>query len=157
MRAFPICATWLIFAAIEMKCHVPLFQGGTRDYHPRVREFDIGYIMGLVVGEGSFTADRRQPYLQVKLHVRDPFPLRHLADRLGGRVYGPYRHQTRHYYTWLLRGPALRAAVPIFRAYLPESWKREQFEAWFTQHRKFFELERAVQPPEPTDTEHRGA
>src|SRR5215207_3513470 len=88
-----------------------------------VREFDIGYIMGLVVGEGSFTADRRQPYLQVKLHVRDPFPLRHLADRLGGRVYGPYRHQTRHYYTWLLRtwllrGPALRAAIPIFRALL---------------------------------------
>src|SRR5215217_3536867 len=39
-----------------------------------VREFDIGYIMGLVVGEGSFTADRRQPYLQVKTRVRDPFP-----------------------------------------------------------------------------------
>src|SRR5215218_576063 len=124
-----------------------------------VREFDIGYIMGLVVGEGSFTADRRQPYLQVKLHVRDPFPVRHLADRLGGRVYGPYRHRTRHYYTWLLRGPALKAAIPIFHAYLPESWKREQFERWLVQHAEFFSLDRgAAAPPAPiSDAERRGA
>jgi hypothetical protein len=113
-----------------------------------VREFDIGYIMGLVVGEGSFTADRQQPYLQVKLHVRDPFPLRHLADTLGGRVYGPYRHQTRHYYTWLLRGPALKSAIPIFQHYLPESWKREQFERWLANHSDFFALERAERLPE---------
>jgi hypothetical protein len=114
-----------------------------------VREFDIGYIMGLVVMDGSFTADRRQPYLQVKLHARDPFPLRFLADSLGGRVYGPYRHETRHYYAWLLRGQALKAAVPIFRAYLPESWKREQFERWLHHHSEFFELDRgAAAPPE---------
>ena len=120
-----------------------------------MREFDIRYIMGLVVGEGSFTADRRQPYLQVKLHARDPFPLRHLADRLGGRVYGPYRHQTRHYYIWLLRGQALKAAVPIFRAYLPESWRREQFERWLQQHSGFFalELDAAVSAESLSDAE----
>jgi len=85
--------------------------------------------------------------------------LRHLADRLGGRVYGPYRHQTRHYYTWLLRGPALRAAIPIFRTYLPESWKREQFERWLVQHADFFSLDRGTAvPPEPiSDAERRGA
>jgi hypothetical protein len=104
--------------------------------------------MGLVVGEGSFTADRQQPYLQVKLHARDPFPLRHLAEQLGGRVYGPYQHQTRRYYTWLLRGPALRAAVPIFREYLPESWKREQFERWLRDHSEFFAHERPGRLPE---------
>ena len=115
-----------------------------------MREFDIGYIMGLVVGGGSFTADRRQPYLQVKLHARDPFPLRHLADRLGGRVYGPYRHRTRHYFTWLLRGSALKAAVPLFRAYLPESWRREQFERWLDHHSGFFALELGADArPEP--------
>jgi hypothetical protein len=106
-----------------------------------VREFEIGYIMGLVVGEGSFTADREQPFLQVKFHARDPFPLRQLADSLGGRVYGPYRHQSRHYYTWLLRGPALAAAVPLFRAHLPASWKREQFERWLDRHRRHFSRE----------------
>jgi len=105
--------------------------------------------MGLVVSGGSFTADRRQPYLQVKLHARDPFPLRHLEDHLGGRVYGPYRHRTRHYYTWLLRGSALRAAIPMFRTYLPESWKREQFERWMDEHSEFFALEQdAVVLPE---------
>ena len=120
-----------------------------------MREFEIGYIMGLVVSEGSFTADRRQPCLQVKVHARDPFPLRHLADRLGGRVYGPYRHQTRHYYTWLLRGSALKAAIPVFRAYLPESWRREQFERWLEQHSGYFafDLGAAVTPETFSDAE----
>jgi hypothetical protein len=129
-----------------------------KDYYWPVREFDIGYIMGLIVGQGSFTADRRQPYLQVKIHVRDPFPLRHLTEQLGGRVYGPYRHQTRHYYTWLLRGPALRAAVPIFRTYLPESWRREQFQQWLDEHFEFFALNRGAEAPiEPiSDVDRRG-
>ncbi len=105
--------------------------------------------MGLVVGEGSFTADRQQPYLQVKLHARDPFPLRYIADRIGGRVYGPYRHQSRHYFTWLLRGPELRAALPLFRDHLPESWKREQFERWHTQHWQFFSRELQARSPAP--------
>jgi hypothetical protein len=110
--------------------------------------------MGLVVGEGSFTADRQQPYLQVKMHVRDPFPLRFLADRLGGRVYGPYHHQGRHYFTWLLRGRELRTALPLFRDHLPESWKREQFERWFDRHRVFFSREQYDDSPLITaDTE----
>lgn len=92
--------------------------------------FDLGYVMGLVVGEGSFTGDRRQPVLQVKLHARDPFPLRRLSELLGGRVYGPYDREGRNYFLFLLRGADLRAAVPLFERYLPESWKREQFELW---------------------------
>ena len=107
-----------------------------------VQYFEIGYIMGLVVGEGSFTADRQQPYLQVRMHARDPFPLRFLSDRLGGRVYGPYDHGGRRYYIWLLRGAALRAALPLFRDHLPESWKREQFERWLDRHLEFFSRER---------------
>jgi hypothetical protein len=103
--------------------------------------------MGLVVSEGSFTADRQQPYLQLKLHARDPFPLRFLSDRLGGRVYGPYQHQGRNYFTWLLRGPALRAAVPLFRSHLPESWKREQFERWLARHAAFFARESYADSP----------
>ncbi len=110
--------------------------------------------MGLVVGEGSFTADRQQPYLQVKLHARDPFPLRFLSDRLGGRVYGPYHHQGRNYFTWLLRGPELRAALPLFREHLPESWKREQFERWLDRHRHFFSREQHhVSPVITADTD----
>lgn len=92
--------------------------------------FDLGYVMGLVVGEGSFTGDRRQPALQVKLPARDPFPLRRLTELLGGRVYGPYDRTGRDYFLFLLRGRDLRAAVPLFERYLPASWKREQFELW---------------------------
>jgi hypothetical protein len=97
--------------------------------------------MGLVVSAGSFSADRQQPFLQIKLHARDPFPLRFLSEQLGGRVYGPYHHQGRDYFTWLLRGAALRTAIPLFREHLPESWKREQFDQWLERHRQFFSRE----------------
>jgi hypothetical protein len=32
----------------------------------------------------------------------------------------------------------------MFRAYLPESWRREQFERWLEQHSGFFALERGA-------------
>ena len=80
------------------------------------------------------------------------------ADRLGGRVYGPYRHQTRHYYTWLLRGAALKAAIPIFQTYLPESWRREQFERWLDQHSEYFAFARGAAVPSASisDVDRRG-
>lgn len=118
-----------------------------------VRDFDIGYAMGIIVGEGSFTRDRRQPYLQVKLHTRDPIPLRFLADLLGGRVYGPYDHQGRDYFTWLLRGRDLKAAVPLFRDYLPASWKREQFLVWWERHHQFLSQHSTGNPVGAPDTD----
>ena len=118
----------------ERMCHVALFRCGTPPYTVRVDTFDLGYVMGLVVGEGTFTGDRRQPALQLKHHARDPFPLRRLAELLGGRVYGPYERAGRTYFLFLLRGADLRAAVPLFQRYLPESWKREQFELWLRRY-----------------------
>jgi hypothetical protein len=81
------------------------------------------------------------------MHARDPFPLRFLSERLGGRVYGPYQHQRRNYFAWLLRGSDLRAALPLLRDYLPESWKREQFERWLDRHHEFFSRERLPASP----------
>jgi hypothetical protein len=110
--------------------------------------------MGLVVSEGSFSADRGQPFLQLKSHARDPFPLRFVSEQLGGRVYGPYHHHGRSYYTWLLRGTELRAALPLFRTYLPESWKRERFERWLERNEQFFSRVRPDDSPAITvDTE----
>ena len=34
--------------------------------------FELGYALGLVVGEGSFTRDRVNGCLSVKLHATDP-------------------------------------------------------------------------------------
>ena len=77
---------------------------------------------------------------QVKLRARDPFPLRHLAGQLRGRVYRSYPHRIRHYYTWLLRGLVFRAA----------GWKREHVERWLQQHSEFFAANRGtVAPSEP--------
>jgi len=93
-------------------------------------EFRCGYIMGLIVGEGYFTRDGLEPCMGMKLSAHDPRPLEEAQRFLGGRLYGPYMHDGRYARVWLLRGQALRRAVPILERYLPESRKREQFEAW---------------------------
>lgn len=101
--------------------------------------FDIGYIMGLVIGEGSFTSsadsqERRVPRLSVKMIVDDRAPLDMLAAFLGGKVYGPYQGKTCQYCLYVLRGAALNRSLPLFVKYLPASRKRRQFVAWLTLH-----------------------
>jgi hypothetical protein len=103
-----------------------------------VGEFDLGYAMGLIVAEGSFTGDRQQPSLEVKLHRRDMEPLEHLQRMLGGRIFGPYARGGRNLYAYMLRGRELREAVPILTQHLPQSWKRIQFEEWRAKYLEFF-------------------
>jgi hypothetical protein len=106
-----------------------------------IHAFLLGYAMGLVVGEGSFNWDGRQPALSVRLHARDPEPLRLLEQIFGGRTYGPYESQGRHYSVWHLRGGALRQALPVLERYLPPSHKREQFLVWRAAHFGALQLE----------------
>ena len=92
--------------------------------------FKIGYAMGLIVGEGSFTADDATPALTLELDERDPFPFQLLRYLLGGRVHGPYSHDRRRYFFYMLRGLELQSAIPVFDRYLPSSYRREQYERW---------------------------
>ena len=108
-------------------------------------EFGLGYAMGIIVGEGSFTGDRLQPSLEVKLHRRDLEPLEHLQRTLGGRIYGPYARGSRNHYSYMLRGRDLRQAVPLIQDHLPSSWKRLQFDEWRRRYAEFFDR------PEPSD------
>lgn len=108
-------------------------------------QFALGYAMGLIVGEGSFTGDRAQPSLEVKLHRRDLEPLEHLQRTLGGRIYGPYARGTRNHYAYLLRGSDLRQALPLIHRFLPPSWKRLQFDEWRKRYADFFDR------PAPSD------
>jgi hypothetical protein len=101
-------------------------------------DFDRGFIIGLIIGGGSFTGDRKQPTLSIKLHARDPEPLHRLEQLLGGQVFGPYAHGGRHYCLWHLRGTQLQAAIPLFRAHLPSGWRRAQFEAWLEKYAAVF-------------------
>ena len=104
-----------------------------------MNSFDVGYAMGLIVGEGSFTGDRQQPSLEVKMHRRDVEPLEHLQRTLGGRIFGPYVHAGRNLYAYMLRGRELKAALPIIQQHLPSSWKRVQFEGWHAKYASFFD------------------
>ncbi len=101
--------------------------------------FGVGYAMGLIVGEGSFTGDRQQPSLEIRMHRRDLEPLEHVRRILGGRVFGPYAHGGRNLYVYMLRGRELRDALPMLQQHLPSSWKRAQFEAWRAKHADFFD------------------
>lgn len=95
-----------------------------------VEAFSLGYAMGLIVGEGSFTGDRQQPSLEIRMHRRDIEPLENVRRVLGGRIFGPYAHGGRSQYVYMLRGRELKEALAIIHQHLPASWKRIQFDAW---------------------------
>ena len=69
---------------------------------------DEGIIVGLLIGEGHFGGDGRQPQVTLRMHVRHEALLRWLVERLPrSRLYGPYDHGGRHYFQWMARGEAL--------------------------------------------------
>ena len=116
-----------------------LCTGGTFHILQPVDEFGLGFAMGLIVAEGSFTGDRQQPSLEIRLHRRDLAPLERVQRLLGGRIFGPYAHGGRNQYVYMLRGQDLRTALPTIEHRLPPSWKRVQFEAWQLKYRDYLE------------------
>lgn len=79
---------------------------------PDLDPLDLGFLLGLLVGEGSFGGDGRQPQITLRMHVRH----RDLFHRLvvlfpASKLYGPYTHGGRHYYQWMVRGQPLRRHV----------------------------------------------
>jgi hypothetical protein len=77
-------------------------------------EFDLGMLVGLLVGEGHFGGDGRVPQITLRMHVRHEAMFRWLVERWGGRLYGPYSHGGRDYYQWMARGAYLRdVLVPL--------------------------------------------
>ena len=72
-------------------------------------EYEIGVLTGLLVGEGHFGGDGRQPQVTLRMHVRHEHLFRWIERTFpGGRLYGPYDHGGRRYYQWMARGPYLR-------------------------------------------------
>jgi len=78
-------------------------------------DFECGFLTGILVGEGHFGGDGKQPQITLRMHtdheqlflwIQQTFP--------GGRLYGPYHHSNRSYYQWMARGQFLRnILVPI--------------------------------------------
>ena len=81
---------------------------------------DEGIVVGLLIGEGHFGGDGRQPQLTLRMHVRHESLLRWLHGLFPrSRLYGPYHHGGRHYYQWMARGDALVLDVlPILERHL---------------------------------------
>jgi hypothetical protein len=71
-------------------------------------DFERGVVVGLLVGEGSFGGDGKQPQVTLRMHTRHEPLFRWLVDRFPStRLYGPYHHGGRSYYQWMARGAAL--------------------------------------------------
>ena len=77
-------------------------------------QFSLGFLIGVIIGEGHFGGDGKQPQITLRMHVRHDriFKwLHHLVP--GSKIYGPYHHGGRHYLQWMVRGEALRRLVPL--------------------------------------------
>jgi len=70
--------------------------------------FERGVVVGVLIGEGSFGGDGKQPQITLRMHVRHEALFRWLIERFPRtRLYGPYGHGGRSYYQWMARGVAL--------------------------------------------------
>ncbi len=87
---------------------------------PARTPFEIGVLIGVLVGEGHFGGDGRQPHVTLRMHTRHEALFRWLVATFpGGKLYGPYFHGGRSYYQWMARGAFLRRELlPILDAYL---------------------------------------
>ncbi len=76
----------------------------------------------LLIGEGSFGGDGRQPQITLRMHVRHEAVFRWLEARfpdpaLRARIH----HGGRSYYQWMARGPALvKDVLPLLEEWLDE-------------------------------------
>jgi hypothetical protein len=71
-------------------------------------DLDQGILVGVLIGEGSFGGDGRQPQVTLRMHTRHAALFRWLQDRFPRtKVYGPYHHGGRSYFQWMARGRAL--------------------------------------------------
>ena len=80
--------------------------------------FDQGLVAGILIGEGSFGGDGKQPQITLRLHIRHEALFHWLMERFPRtKLYGPYHHGDRSYYQWMARGQALvEDVLPVLDA-----------------------------------------
>ena len=77
-------------------------------------QFSLGFVLGILIGEGHFGGDGKQPQITLRMHVRHEMVFRWLVHLVpGSKLYGPYEHDGRRYYQWMARGEALKNLVPL--------------------------------------------
>ncbi len=95
-------------------------------------EFEIGFLLGVLVGEGHFGGDGKQPHITLRMHTDHENLFRWLEGKLpGGRLYGPYDHSGRRYFQWMARGEFLREAlIPLLDRFLTPELDGKSFERY---------------------------
>jgi hypothetical protein len=85
-------------------------------------EYELGILVGVLLGEGHFGGDGRQPQVTLRMHTRHERLFQWLQRTFpGGRLYGPYHHGGRSYYQWMARGDYLRRTLaPLLAGRLEE-------------------------------------
>jgi hypothetical protein len=135
-----------------------VFLNGETTFHPvagvehgvvtKLSDFERGVVVGLLVGEGSFGGDGKQPQVTLRMHTRHEALFRWLMARFPDtRLYGPYHHGGRSYYQWMARGRALvRDVLPLLEAEVHsglDEHAAERFEAMRERYGPFIARERA--------------
>jgi hypothetical protein len=81
---------------------------------------EVGTLLGLLIGEGHFGGDGKQPQVTLRMHTDHETLFRWLVQTFpGGKLYGPYDHGGRRYFQWMVRGKYLREVlVPLLDRHL---------------------------------------
>jgi hypothetical protein len=102
-------------------------------------ERDLGFLIGILVGEGHFGGDGRQAQITLRMHTKHESLFHWLVQHVpNSRLYGPYHHGGRSYFQWMARGPALHNhLVPLLWKHrdLLDDYARDRFEAMCQQYR----------------------
>jgi hypothetical protein len=111
-------------------------------------DFERGVVVGLLVGEGSFGGDGKQPQVTLRMHTRHEALFHWLMERFPEtRLYGPYHHGGRSYYQWMARGTALvRDVLPLLESGLHsglDAHAAERFETMRERYGAYIARERA--------------
>ncbi len=114
----------------------------------QLSDFDRGLLIGLLIGEGSFGGDGKQPQVTLRMHVRHEAIFRWLIDRFPDtKLYGPYHHGGRSYYQWMARGRALvKDVLPLLEELLRadlDGHAAERFERMCGRYAGYIERERS--------------
>jgi hypothetical protein len=98
-----------------------------------------GFLIGILVGEGHFGGDGRQPQITLRMHSKHERLFRWLEASIpGSKLYGPYHHGERSYFQWMVRGATLRDdLVPLIHRHrdLLDAYTAERFEAMCARYR----------------------
>jgi hypothetical protein len=111
---------------------------------PQLTPLEKGIVVGVLIGEGSFGGDGKQPQITLRMHVRHEALFRWLVARFPRtRLYGPYGHGGRSYYQWMARGPALiEDVLPILEEALTselDGYAAERLRAMLDRYAEFIE------------------